>query len=94
MWVLSGTLDYTKTALGRSLLRTWLLRPSLSLATISARHDAVTCFIDPQNFAVTGTMHTHLNGIKNVPKIFGAVRGGRGKLADWQAIVKVCQLSS
>ncbi|KAI0297721.1 hypothetical protein BC826DRAFT_1000939 [Russula brevipes] len=37
---LFGTLDSTRTTLGRSLLRTWLLRPSLSLDVINARHDA------------------------------------------------------
>ncbi|KAI0276495.1 DNA mismatch repair protein MutS [Russula aff. rugulosa BPL654] len=58
--------------LGRSLLRTWLLRPSLSLEVINSRHNAVD----------------QLGGIKNIPRILSALKAGRANLANWQGIVK------
>ena len=85
----TGTLNNTKTALGRSLLRTWLLRPSLSLAVINARHDAVACFLRSENIVPAGVMHAHLNGVKNVPRILGVMRTGRARLSEWQGLVKV-----
>ncbi|UCF36821.1 MAG: DNA mismatch repair protein MutS [Acidobacteriota bacterium] len=40
-WTLLATLDMTKTGMGARLLRRWLLRPSLDLAEINERLDAV-----------------------------------------------------
>lgn len=85
-----GILNNTSTTLGRSLLRTWLLRPSLSLDVINARHDAVECFILPNNWPVCDQMHSHLKGIKNVPRILGVLKSGRAGVSDWQGLVKVC----
>ncbi|KAI0789758.1 DNA mismatch repair protein MutS [Abortiporus biennis] len=85
---LFGILNSTRTSLGRSLLREWLLRPSLSLDVIKGRHDAVSCFTRPENISVAQRMHGHLNGIKNVPRIIGVMKSGKGRLADWQGIVK------
>jgi DNA mismatch repair protein MSH5 len=85
----SGTLNSTKTSLGRSLMRTWLLRPSLSLIVINARLDAVACFVSPENLETSIVMHSHLNGIKNVPRMLGLLKTGRAKLSDWQGLVKV-----
>ncbi|KAJ7644219.1 DNA mismatch repair protein MutS [Roridomyces roridus] len=85
---LFGTLNNTNTTLGRALLRTWLLRPSLSLSTIKARHDAVACFLSPENLVTCVTMGTHLKGIKNVPRILEIMRSGKAKMPDWQSLVK------
>lgn len=85
---LFGTLNGTKTTLGRALLRTWLLRPSLSLSVINDRHEAVECFMRLENIATGTLMHSHLKGIKNMPRILSVLRTGRGKLADWQGFVK------
>ncbi|KIL63255.1 hypothetical protein M378DRAFT_187097 [Amanita muscaria Koide BX008] len=85
---LFGILNYTKTALGRSLMRTWLLRPSLSLPVIKARHDAVECFLRPENQVCVDQMRTHLKGIKNMPRILNTMKSGRAKLSDWQDLVK------
>ncbi|KAI9464933.1 DNA mismatch repair protein MutS [Lactarius psammicola] len=86
---LFGMLDTTRTTLGRSLLRTWLLRPSLSLTVINSRHDAVECFTRPENIDIANVMHGQLNGIKNVPRVLGALRAGKAVLTDWQGLVKV-----
>ncbi|KAH9983340.1 DNA mismatch repair protein MutS [Russula compacta] len=86
---LFGTLDNTKTTLGRSLLRTWLLRPSLSLEVLNARHDAVECFTRPENFDIANVMHAQLGGIKNIPRTLSALRAGKATLVNWQSLVKV-----
>ena len=88
---LFGILNHTKTTLGRALMREWLLRPSLSLTTISDRHDAVACFMQPDNQSTASTMHSHLNGIKNIPRILGLLRAGKARVSDWQCLVKVGQ---
>ncbi|KAK0221916.1 DNA mismatch repair protein MutS [Armillaria fumosa] len=85
---LFGILDTTKTTLGRALLRTWLLRPSLSLSVIGSRHDAVECFMRVENVGSTSSLNGHLKGIKNVPRILGILKDGRGKISDWQGLVK------
>jgi DNA mismatch repair protein MSH5 len=84
-----GTLDNTRTTLGRSLLRTWLLRPSLSIKVINARHDAVECFTRSENLDIANIMHSQLAGIKNIPRILSALRTGKANLANWQGLVKV-----
>lgn len=84
-----GTLDNTRTTLGRSLLRTWLLRPSLSIKVINARQDAVECFTRSENLDIANIMHSQLAGIKNVPRILSALRTGKANLANWQGLVKV-----
>ena len=84
-----GILNTTRTALGRSLLRTWFIRPSLSLQVLQARHDAVECFLRAENLPVVGALQTHLQGIANIPKTLGLLRSGKGKISDWQALVKV-----
>ncbi|EFI27157.1 mutS 5 family protein [Coprinopsis cinerea okayama7 len=85
---LYGILNSTKTNLGRQLLRTWLLRPSLSISTITSRQDAVACFMRPENITTANLMHNHLKGIKNMPKILKALTSGRAQLSDWQGFVK------
>lgn len=86
---LFGILNNTKTSLGKALLREWLLRPSMSPKVISARHDAVSCFIHPENMGAVNAMHVHLKGIKNVPKILAAMKNCKAKVWDWQGLVKV-----
>ncbi|KIM43410.1 hypothetical protein M413DRAFT_436269 [Hebeloma cylindrosporum] len=85
---LFGILNGTKTTSGRSLLRTWLLRPSLSIPTIKARHDAVECFLRPENIATAARLHNHLKGIKNMPRIMNLLRDGKGRVSEWQGLVK------
>ena len=86
---LFGILNNTKTTLGHALMREWLLRPSTSLDVIRARHDAVACFLRPENLATAGVMHAQLKGIKNIPKILAVMKAGRARISDWQSLVKV-----
>jgi DNA mismatch repair protein MSH5 len=85
-------LNGTVTALGRSLLKNWLTRPSLSLATIEQRHNAVACFLRPENMTTASTLHNHLKGISNVPRYLGRMKAGKGRIIDWQGLVKVRRL--
>lgn len=85
---LFGILDNTRTPLGRSLLRTWLMRPSLSIPVITARHDAIECFLHPENLAPASALQTHLKGIKNIPRILGLLQSGKAGVSDWQGLVK------
>lgn len=91
---LFGILNGTKTTLGRALMREWFLRPSMSLEVINARHDAVACFLRPDNTSTKNAMQGHLNGTKNVPRIFEAIRTGKAKVSEWQALVKVITLDT
>jgi DNA mismatch repair protein MSH5 len=88
-----GTLDNARTTLGRSLLRTWLLRPSLSLEVINARHDAVECFTRPENLDIANVMHSQLGGMKNIPRILATLRAGKANLVEWQGLVRVSVIS-
>ncbi|KAG2033757.1 muts domain V-domain-containing protein [Suillus americanus] len=85
---LFGILDNTRTPLGRSLLRTWLMRPSLSIPVIASRHDAIECFLHPENLAPASALQTHLKGIKNIPRILGLLQSGKAGVGDWQGLVK------
>ena len=40
------------------------------------------------------TMRSHLKGIKNVPRILGAMRSGKAKVGEWQGLVKVGDLAA
>lgn len=84
-----GILNNTRTALGRKLLREWLLRPSLSLPLIAARHAAIACFVDPDNITTADDILGHLSGIKNTPRMLKTLKSGRGKIKDWQGVVEV-----
>ncbi|KAG9315778.1 DNA mismatch repair protein mutS [Chiua virens] len=85
---LFGILNATRTALGRSLLRTWSMRPSLSLQVLKARHDAVECFLRAENLPAVAALQSQLKGIANMPRILGVLRSGKGVISDWQALVK------
>ncbi|KAL1950078.1 hypothetical protein VTO73DRAFT_5200 [Trametes versicolor] len=85
---LFGILNNTKTTLGRALMREWFLRPSMSLAIINARHDAVECFTRADNIITATAMHGHIQGTKNLPRIITTMRSGKAKVSDWQSIVK------
>ncbi|OSD07423.1 hypothetical protein PYCCODRAFT_1463684 [Trametes coccinea BRFM310] len=85
---LFGILDNTKTTLGRALMREWFLRPSMSLPVIQGRHDAVECFVRPDNITTATSMHGHLQGTKNIPRVLTVMKAGKAKVSDWQGLVK------
>ena len=56
---------------------------------IKARHDAVGCFIRSENIATAAQLHNHLKGIKNMSRIMNLLRDGKGRVSEWQGLVKV-----
>ncbi len=42
-----------------------------------------------ENVGSTNSLNGHLKGIKNVPRMLGILKDGRGKISDWQGLVKV-----
>ena len=59
------------------------------MGVIQARHDAVEVLVHPTNISTAESMHGHLKGMKNVPRILKQLQGGKAKLAEWQGLVKV-----
>jgi DNA mismatch repair protein MSH5 len=74
------------------MLRQWFLRPSLSFEVINTRHDAVSVLLRPENQVSVDAMHSHLKGLKNVPRLLGILRAGKATIVEWQSLVKVILL--
>ncbi|CAE6476796.1 unnamed protein product [Rhizoctonia solani] len=81
-------LNHTSTNLGRSLLRRWILRPSLSIPIITARHAAVEFFALTENVNTASNVRSNLRGLCQVPRTMGLLRTGRGRLSEWRGIAK------
>ncbi|KAG8716370.1 MutS protein msh5, partial [Ceratobasidium sp. 423] len=81
-------LNHTSTYLGRSLLRRWCLRPSLSILTITARHAALECFALAENMNTASNIRDNLRGLCQVPKTMALLRTGRGRLPEWRGVAK------
>lgn len=71
------------------MLRRWFLRPSLSFEVINARHDAISMLLRSENQVSVDAMHSHLKGLKNVPRLLGILRAGKATIIEWQSLVKV-----
>ncbi|KAF5315435.1 hypothetical protein D9619_007366 [Psilocybe cf. subviscida] len=63
-------------------------KEGLSLYVIEARHDAVECFSLPENISTVNSLQNHLKGIKNLPRTMNLMKEGKGKITDWQNLVK------
>ncbi|KAH7334893.1 muts domain V-domain-containing protein [Rhizoctonia solani] len=81
-------LNHTSTNLGRSLLRRWILRPSLSIPIITARHAAIECFTLTENVNTASNVRSNLRGLCQVPKTMALLRTGRGRLSEWRGVAK------
>jgi DNA mismatch repair protein MutS len=67
-------LDETRTAMGSRLLRRWLLFPSVELATIRRRHDAVERLVGAH--AARDRARKQLDGIADIERLVGRARLG------------------
>ncbi|KAB5592476.1 DNA mismatch repair protein MSH5 [Ceratobasidium theobromae] len=81
-------INHTSTHLGRSLLRRWCLRPSLSIPIITARHAALEFFLLAENISIAEDIRSNLRGLCQVPKAMALLRTGRGRLSEWRGIAK------
>jgi len=71
---LIALLDETRTAMGGRLLRRWLLFPSVDLATIRRRHDAVERLVGAH--AARDRARKLLDGIADIERLVGRARLG------------------
>ncbi|KAK9323444.1 muts domain V-domain-containing protein [Lipomyces orientalis] len=84
---LFGILNSTVTPFGHQLLKSWFLRPSLSLQVITERHNAVALFVRQDNIHITAALKSSLKRIKNIPSILNNLNMGKAALGDWKAIL-------
>ena len=89
---LPGILNNTRTPTGKHLLRTWLLRPLLSIKEIAARHDAVALFVRPENHVPVTNIEGLLQGMSNIGKVLGRMRKGAAVVSDWKALLEVSRI--
>ncbi|KAL7410447.1 DNA mismatch repair protein MutS, partial [Mrakia frigida] len=85
---LFGILNNTRTPTGKQLLRTWLLRPLLSIKEIAARHDAVALFARQENHVPVQNIEGLLKGVKNVVQVLGRLRRGTAGVRDWKVLLE------
>ncbi|KAF8475653.1 muts domain V-domain-containing protein [Kalaharituber pfeilii] len=84
---LFGIMNSTKTQTGFFMLKQWFLRPSLSMTVLQRRHNAIACLLHPQNAHVSAAITKSLTKIKNIPKVLGALRKGKGRAPDWASLL-------
>ncbi|KAF9141882.1 MutS protein msh5 [Mortierella sp. GBA39] len=84
---LFGLLNQTKTSQGRHLLKQWLLRPSLNMATIHQRHQTVECFVQTENQPTVNQLAGALLHMKNIPKVLQTM-SRKATINDWRAILE------
>ncbi|GAA5937745.1 MutS family protein MSH5 [Sporobolomyces koalae] len=82
-------LNLTRSSLGSSLMRQWLIRPSLELSVIEQRHETVACLLRPENAAPADTIRSHLKSVKNPNKAVLTLLHGRGKLREWTTLYQM-----
>ncbi|KAG8819348.1 MutS protein msh5 [Serendipita sp. 399] len=83
-----GILNQTRTPMGSALLRQWLLRPSTFLDIIQQRHEAISCFIEAENLALSEILHKHIGGLRGAPVALKRLRNGRATLQNWKSMVQ------
>jgi DNA mismatch repair protein MutS len=83
-WTLLSVLDSTKTGMGARLLRSWLLRPSLDIAEIDSRLEAVEEL--QASFAGMDRLGKTLRGVHDVERLLGRVTLGAANPRDLLAL--------
>jgi DNA mismatch repair protein MutS len=81
-------LDSTLTPMGKRLLRSWMLRPSISLAEITARQDAVEAGV--KDFVAREELRRALGGVLDIERLLSRVTletaNPRDVLALWASL--------
>lgn len=83
-------MNMTRTPLGQRMLKQWFLRPSLSIDVINERQESVAVLLRPDNNHVLQNMAKSLKMVKNVPKILGQLKRGKGgaqRGGEWSALL-------
>ncbi|SGY37587.1 BQ5605_C003g01840 [Microbotryum silenes-dioicae] len=85
---MAGIMNLARTGPGRALLRTWFLRPLLDMEMITARQNAVECFLRAENQHIADAIQSNLKRIKNAPAALRALGTGRGGSIEWNQILQ------
>ncbi len=80
LWVI----DKTKTAMGKRLLKNWLIKPLLSIANINLRLNAVDELVS--NAILRGELTEYLSGIRDIERIMTKVVYGSANARDLNAL--------
>ena len=87
LWVL----DKTKTAMGRRLIRTWVLRPLLSTAAIKRRQSAINELF--QATVTRNELMLELRGVGDLERLIGKIVFGNAGCRDLKALSSsICSL--
>ena len=76
--------NYTKTAMGNRMLRSWLLYPLTDLKKISARQEHVSLFTDDRK--LLGDIRNRLEPILDIERLAGRIAMDRAHPKDLQAL--------
>lgn len=85
-------LNTTRTGLGKSVLRRWLLQPSIEAEVIEARFNAVECYARPDNIHISDSIQKVIT-VKNVPRLLENLVAGHVPVQQWQALAQVGHFS-
>ena len=80
LWVL----DKTKTAMGKRLLRSWLIKPLLNITEINLRQNAVDELCS--DTVLRGELAEHLSGIRDIERIMTKIVYGTASARDLNSI--------
>lgn len=73
-------------SIGKVVLKAWFERPSADLETIVTRHEAVSFFLDDQNYESVRNIKSNLRNVKSLEPIFKRCKEGTVRPSDWKAI--------
>jgi DNA mismatch repair protein MSH5 len=80
----------TRSPLGHRLLKQWFLRPSLSIDVINERQESVAILLRAENDHVLAMLAKSLKRVKNIPKILGQLKRGKGggqRGGEWNSVL-------
>ncbi|KAF8244532.1 hypothetical protein K440DRAFT_513134, partial [Wilcoxina mikolae CBS 423.85] len=87
---LFGILNLTCSPLGHRMLKQWFLRPSLSIDVIHERQESVAILLRDDNAHVLSNLGKSLKRVKNIPKILGQLKRGKGggqRGGEWNSLL-------
>ena len=82
-------LNNCKTAMGKRLLRSWLLLPIQDSDMLLERQKAVQFFVNPENEHAASSLSDFLKKVKDLPGIVGRMQRYRETPTDWMSLFKV-----
>lgn len=82
-------LNNCRTAMGKRLLRSWLLLPIQDSDMLLERQKAVQFFVNPENEHAASSLSDFLKKVKDLPGIVGRMQRYRETPTDWMSLFKV-----